>query len=143
LFTPFRLKPKEEWSHNVSFFKFAPREDRQAFSALAKGLKDNITTKRATLPEKSPDVEGDPGVVQPILGMFDANFFWRAGEYQIELHVETDSAKANTKRFFRFTLFESDSDQLKAHRDQLKFGNGVYFRLPPVEPTFVELHQIN
>lgn len=37
----------------------------------------------------------------------------RAGEYEAELRVVTDSPKADTTSKFRFTLFESESDALE------------------------------
>lgn len=142
LLTPFRLQPHEEWSHGVNFVWIAAREARQVFSASAKALKDNIAAKRAGLPKDHPNIAADAQVVQPLIGLFDANFFWRAGEYNAVLNIETDAPNADVKRSFRFTLFESDSEQLRAHRDQLPFGNGVYYRLPPVEPHFAQVHPV-
>ena len=142
LLTPFRLQPREEWSHAVHFVRREPREARQAFSTASKAMKDNILAKRAGLPKDHPDVEADPAVVQPLLTLFDAKFFWAAGEYEAVLNITTNAHKADVRHAFRFTLFESDSDQLRAHRDQLKFGNGVHFRLPPVEPHFTPVHPV-
>ncbi|CAN7578661.1 hypothetical protein [Paraburkholderia hospita] len=139
LLTPFRLKPGEEWGHAVNFIVIAPREARQAFSAAAKTIKDDITTKRAASNQLE---EADPAFVQPLLALFDANFFWRTGEYEVTLNIETDTPKADLHRSFRFTLFESESEQLRSHRDELKFGNGVYFRSPPVDPHFADVHQV-
>jgi hypothetical protein len=139
LLTPFRLKPSEEWSHAVNFILMATREARQTFSAAAKAIKDDIVAKRATSDQL---VEADPTAVQPLLTLFDASFFWRAGEYEVTLNVETNTPKANLSRSFRFTLFESESDQLRAHRDELKFGNGVFFRSSPVDPHFADVHQV-
>ncbi|MGF6410987.1 hypothetical protein [Paraburkholderia sp. MM5482-R1] len=142
LLTPFRLKAGEEWSHGVTLSLTATREARQTYSAAAKALKDDITAKRATLQTNHPDVEADQRVVQPLFALFDASFFWRAGEYEITLRIATNTPTADIARTFRFTLFESESDQLRAHREQLKFGNGVYFRMPPVDAHYAEVHPI-
>jgi hypothetical protein len=142
LLVPFRLKPRDAWTHNVTFVKFAAREARQQFREHANALKNDILAKRAVLPKDHPWVEAEPELVQPLLATFNNNFFWGAGEYQLELRVETDSPKADMQRTFRFTLFESDSDQLRAHGEQLKFGNGVYYRLTPVEPHFADIQRV-
>lgn len=142
LFTPFRLQPREEWGHGVNFVRIATREAKQTFSRAAKAMKDNILNKRGGLPKDHPDIEADPPLVQPLLTLFDADFFWMAGEYEVTLRIGTNVPRADLNRSFRFTLFESDSDQLRAHRDQFKFGNGVYYRLPPIEPHFAEVHPV-
>lgn len=140
LFTPFRLKPGEEWSHAATFMSMASREARQTYSRAVKDIKEDINAKRAKFVSNHEVAEAEAELVQPLLALFDASFFWRAGEYEVTLKIETNTPKANLSRSFRFTLFESESEQLKAHRDQLKFGNGVYFRSPPVDPHFADVH---
>lgn len=139
LLTHVRMRPGEEWGHVVNFNVIATRESRRAFSAVAKPIKDDITKKRASSDQMA---EADPALVEAVVKLFDANFFWRAGEYEVALKIETDTPKANLTRSFRFTLFESESDQLRAHREELKFGNGVYFRLSPVDPYFADVSPV-
>ncbi|WP_127837685.1 hypothetical protein [Burkholderia gladioli] len=145
LFTPFTLKPKESWGHNVNFFKFTDREVRQQYSTHANALRINVQRKAAEQRANARNVvdqplaEADPGLVEPLLTLFDAQFFWRTGEYQIELLIETDRPSANASRKFRCTLFEADSERLRVHRDHLKYGNGIYWWGFPVEPYIAEI----
>ncbi|MCP3713002.1 hypothetical protein M3I54_39975 [Paraburkholderia sp. CNPSo 3274] len=148
LFTPFTLKPKESWGHNVNFFRFAEREIRQQYSTHANALRMNVQRKAAEQKANAPNeinpplAEADPGLVEPLLALFDAQFFWRTGEYQIELVIETDKPSANSSRKFRCTLFEGDSERLRVHRDHLKYGNGIYWWGFPVEPYIAEIQPI-
>ncbi|MDO3562713.1 hypothetical protein [Ralstonia pseudosolanacearum] len=141
LLTPFQLKPKEEWGHVVNFFNYRTREDQKAYAAAVSDLKRNIINKRANLPKDHPDVEADADIVLRLQQMFDASFYWRSGEYSVELLVETDAAKANVKNTYRITLFESDSEALYSHRNELKTGHGVMVRGPQVEPLLVDLRR--
>ncbi len=125
LLTPFSLKVQEVWSYNVSFFPPMSWEDRQTFAKLRKTLRDDILEKRAGLPKDHPDIAADQQHVEALMKLFEKNFYWRAGEYEAILCVETDVAKANTSSRFRFTLFESESDAMRARSEQFKFGYGV------------------
>ncbi|KKJ02884.1 hypothetical protein WJ59_17600 [Burkholderia gladioli] len=148
LFTPTTLKPKESWSYNVNFFKFATREARQEYSTHGHALRADIVRKVAERNANRQQrgngelVEADPALVTPLLTLFDAQFFWRTGEYLIELVIETDKPYANTSRKFRCTLFEGDSERLRAHRDHLKYGNGVFYQDYPVEPYLAEIQPV-
>ncbi|AXF04778.1 hypothetical protein [Paraburkholderia hospita] len=148
LFTPVTLKPKESWGYNVNFFKFATREVRQEYSTHAHALRMDVVRKvaeRNANQQQRPNgelVEADPALVAPLLALFDAQFFWRTGEYQIELVIETDKPYANTSRKFRCTLFEGDSERLRVHRDHLKYGNGVFYHEYPVEPYIAEIQPV-
>ena len=148
LFTPFTLRPKESWGYNVNFFKFAPREIRQEYSTHAHALRMDIARK-ANARDADPQaranqelVEGDPALVAPMLTLFDRQFFWRPGEYQIVLSVETDKPHGDAVRKFRCTLFEAESERLRVHRDHLKHGNGVFWYAYPVEPYITEIQPV-
>jgi len=148
LFTPFTLKPKESWGHNVNFFRFAEREVRQQYSTHANALRLDVQRKAAEQKANNPNAanpplaEADPGLVEPLLALFDAQFFWRTGEYQIELVIETDTPSADATRKFRCTLFEGDSERLRVYRDHLKYGNGIYWWAFPVEPFIAEIQPV-
>ncbi|MGA4005320.1 hypothetical protein ACI2US_03000 [Ralstonia nicotianae] len=141
LLTPFQLKPREEWGHVVNFFNYRTREDQKAYAAAVNDLKRDIWNKRAGLPPDHPDVEADANIVLQLQQLFDASFYWRAGEYSVELTVETDDAKANIKNAYRITLFESDSEALHNHRNELKTGLGVITPSPHVGPLVVDLRR--
>ncbi|MFM0199893.1 hypothetical protein PQR53_08425 [Paraburkholderia fungorum] len=148
LFTPFTLKPKESWGYNLNFFKFASREVRQEYSTHAHALRMDIARKAAARdadPQARANgalVEAEPALVEPLLALFDAQFFWRTGEYQIELVIETDKPAVNTSRKFRCTLFDAESERLRVHRDHLKHGNGVFWFAYPVEPYIAEIQSV-
>lgn len=131
LLVPFRLAPKEEWRHGVNFLNNFSREEAKRNANWGKAMRDDIRSKHERLPENHPLIEADEAIVLPIANAFDSNFFWQPGEYEVALDIETNLPEADAKKTYRFTLFESESEDLKRHRDQLKFGNGVYYSQPP------------
>ena len=54
-------------------------------------------------------------------------FVWEPGEYAVEISVKCNDERQNVSRSFRFTLFESDSDELRGYVDKYKYGEGVYY----------------
>ncbi|MEN8511302.1 hypothetical protein [Burkholderia sp. RS02] len=143
LLTPFRVKPGQEWGHNVNFPLPVAWNDRNQVSAMSKALRDNIKAKRTALGEPKEDVPADQNLVDPLAHRFDTHFFWKAGEYTVNLKIETEDGRADVNSVYRFIIFESESDLLRSHKDQIKFGNGVHYRLPPIEPLIIELHREN
>jgi hypothetical protein len=125
LMTAFRLPVEQEWSHTVNFYNEITHQEHRAFKAFHKAIADNIIAKRVGLPEGAPDVEADGQVVQPALEYFSRLFRWFHGEYEVTLHVTTDTDWSPSKKL-RMTVFETDSQELEQVKDQLKFGRDLF-----------------
>lgn len=131
LLTPFNLKPTEEWGHLVTFASAVSREDEKKLRAAEDQLRKNIQDKireRDRKGDNSKDlVEADAALVTPFMEAFNRFFIWNPGEYVITLNIKAEHAAASLTRKYRFTLFESDTLQLKQPTDNFKFGDGVYY----------------
>ena len=133
LFTTFSLKPTEEWKHSVNLYNEFSREDEQKFQGFRKNLMENIRTKLDSRNKENSQeqMEADPEHVNPIKLFFDNHFIWNAGEYKLTVNILTDHASANTSKSFRFTIFESHTEQLKLIVDRYKYGEDILY--PPSE----------
>lgn len=130
ILTPFKLKPNEEWAHVVQFFEPFSREEDKRYRGLESALRQDINAKLAALPQTrnraAGPVAADDVHVRPLLDFFETKFRWPAGEYNLKLQIETDPPKASFRKQYRLTLFESDCKELTDHRDDYKYGFGVY-----------------
>jgi hypothetical protein len=70
---------------------------------------------------------------------FNEHFRWEPGDYRITVQAAWDEGRVAERRF-RFTLFESDSQELRAYADDYRFGYGAAIRakrdfvFPTLEP---------
>ena len=126
LFTGFRLKSKEEWSHTVNFFNHFSRTEEKRYRTAELALKSDIIEKRK-LPENKDRlvVEADAKYVPPLDKLFEEKFIWFPGEYELEISVVTSDKKVTAEQKYRFTLFESDSADLSKVKDDYKYGDGI------------------
>ena len=128
LLVPFSLKPGETWAHMTNFVKPYDRQKEKFFREIKQRLLTNIGEKlRARQEGDKAMVEADAEVVRPILDTFERDFIWEPAEYQIDLLVQTNPGAATFNRKYRFTLYESDSEQLRNLADDYKFGGGITF----------------
>jgi hypothetical protein len=86
-------------------------------------------------------VTAEPQLIQPFLDLFDRLFVWLPGEYIIELTVETSPGSASFGRKYRFTLYESDSAELRSHKDDYPFGGGLSYNVDRHVGVFVPITQ--
>lgn len=127
LFTSFSLKPKEDWAHIVTFLIPFSRADDKQYRGAEHALKKDIFAKQALPGNKERLVEAEPKNIQPFTAMFDRMFIWQAGEYEISVAVNSQPQMASPDRRYRFTLFESDSAELAAVKDDFRLGDGIYW----------------
>lgn len=127
LFTRFSLKPKEEWAHIVNFLNFFNRADEKKYRSSETELRANILNKRDQLENKDQVVEADNQYVEPFLEFFNAKFKWHPGEYAMQVCADAEPKGASVGRSYRFTLFESDSEELAKQKDDYKYGGGIFF----------------
>ena len=126
LFTPFSLQPDEDWSHISNFLNFFDRDDEQRYRDIESRLRQDISAKKTINPDAL--VEADDANVQPIIEFFNEKFRWLPGEYHITLKAVTTDKEYSKK--YRFTLFETESNELRSHANDYKYGARVYW-----EPT--------
>lgn len=139
LLTPFPLGPKEEWSNQANFLTFLNREDDKKFRKASSDLQSDIKKKREIEKDKEKFAVAEPELVQPFLQMFDQKFVWLPGEYQMHICLQSDSKGADITRNYRFTLFESDSGDLRKHTESYKRGDGIYFDSSVLPTVIVEI----
>lgn len=141
LFVPFWLKRGESWAHMVNFLNFFDRQTEKQFRESEQAMRASIEAKLKARPagDNNP-VSVEPGLVAPFLAMFDQMFIWSPGEYIAELAVSTSEKETAFKRAYRFTLYESDTAEMKRHRDDYAIGAGVCFdaRIAPIAVTLSE-----
>jgi hypothetical protein len=130
LFVAFTLKPGETWGHTINFLRIFDRTTEKWYRQSESKLRENIQKKielRDALLEKNERknlIEADPEFMQPFLTFFDKNFAWLPGEYLVNLAIGTEDSTV-VKKTFRFTLFESDSNDQRAAADDFKYGAGI------------------
>ena len=127
IFTPFTLELGREWVNFVSFYAVFNTADERESKRLTKDLRTDIDAKLlAQPPDANALVEADPARVAPLQAFFDAREFWAPGEYTARLMATCKPARASVVRNFRFTLFESDVQDLRERTGRYRYGFGVY-----------------
>ena len=138
LFTTFSLKPTDEWAHIINLLNFFNRDNENEYRNLEARMRADCRRKTAALTEKpNAPIEIDDAFVQPFHSFFNRHFVWNTGEFQMTVKITTDLEKANISKKYRFTVFESHTDQLKAITEHYKFGGGIWW--DPNIPTNVIL----
>jgi hypothetical protein len=141
LLTPFRLSPGDEWAHIVNFFPLFSRDDDKEYRLLASAIRSDILAQKEDPANKEKLCEAQPEVVQSLMTFFERQFKWEPGEYEAELKVITDLPTANLSQRFRFSLFESESNELRGYTDGYRHGAGVYWVSPAQPGIIVPVHE--
>jgi hypothetical protein len=140
LLAPFTIKPDEEWGHILNcFMPFEPATLRRS-KALTAPLWDDLRTRRAALPPNAPDVSLDENLIRPLVQFFNEQFRLEPDEYHLTVRVNWDRGKTDQR--FRFTLFESDSQELRNFTQDYSFGYGLILRTRR-EMVFVPLEPVD
>ncbi|MBO1012039.1 hypothetical protein IPU70_00665 [Achromobacter sp. SD115] len=144
LFVPFSLKPGENWSHGTNFLQLFDRATEKLYRESESALGLDIRRKLDSRPEfdKNP-VVAEPPLVKPFIELFERLFVWLPGEYVVELVVDTEPGSASFTKKYRFTLYESDSAELRSHIDDYPIGGGLSFNVERHVGVFVPLSQHN
>ena len=144
LFVPFTLEPGQSWEHGTNFFDEFDRETDKLFRESASALRTDISAKLDARPEtETVPVVGEPDLVEPFHKLFDGLFSWVPGEYVIELRVQAEPGSASFAQKYRFTLFESDTKELRSYADDFKIGGGIVFNPERHRGVFVPLQPHN
>lgn len=142
LFVPFSLKPGEHWSHVVNFLNFFDRATEKLYRENESALASNIRQK---LQAKSADdkqlVMVEPSLVAPFMQLFNKLFIWEPGEYIFELVVEAQPGSASYTKKYRFTLYESDTAELRKYTEDYQSGGGISYNVDRHVGVFVSLSE--
>jgi hypothetical protein len=127
IFTPLTLELGKEWATFVNFFIPFSTADERDSKRIIKDLRTDIETKLRALPSDAKTlVEAEPARVGSVLAFFREHKFWQPGEYSARLSATCEPSRASAERRFRFTLFESDVQELDERTARYKNGFGVY-----------------
>lgn len=130
LFVPFSLKPGETWAHSVAFLNFFDRLTEKQFRENLSALDSDIRRKLRERPDEDKRaVVAEQRLVQPFFDMFQRQFVWLPGEYVVELKVNAEPGSASYSKKYRFTLYESDSADLREHLEDYPFGGGLTYNV--------------
>ncbi len=130
LFVPFSLKPGDTWAHSVTFLNFFDRLTEKQFREKLSALDSEIRQKLRVRPEDDKRaVIADPVLVQPFNALFEKLFVWLPGEYVANLQVDAEPGSASYSKKYRFTLYESDTAELRAHVEDYPFGGGLAYNV--------------
>lgn len=130
LFVPFILKPLESWGHITNFLNYFDRSTEKRYRKAESAHRTNIHQKQQLrLQNDQSLVIADQEFVTPLEDLFRELFIWEAGEYIMELTVNTVPKTASCNKKYRFTLYESDSEELASYVKDYKYGGGVWFNM--------------
>jgi hypothetical protein len=127
LLTAFTIKPNESWEHTVNFLRYFDRATEKWYRKCESALREDIQEKIAQRDSNAPKtlVEARPELAAPFADFFEKIFVWTPGEYAVEFILTADHSASNVRKRFRFTLFESDTMQLRSYVDDYKYGAGI------------------
>lgn len=140
LFVPFTIKPGETWAHSMSFLNLFDRANEKLYRESESKLSADIRGKLASRPGNDKQaVVADPELVAPFINLFEQLFIWKPGEYVAELVVDVEPGSATFKQSYRFTLYESDTTELRDHTQDYKFGGGLSYNVDKHIGVFVPI----
>lgn len=128
LLTKFKLKSGDEWAHLTNFYNDFSQRDEKECKSLTKRIRDDISDKLEKRPKETTGlVEISDSLLTEVRSFSNSHNVWETGEYRLELNVICSDSKYNISKSFRFTLYESDSDELKEQIDSYKYGEGIVY----------------
>ena len=139
ILTRFSVKAKEEWAHIINFLTPFSRAQEKAYRDAERVLKADIFAKKALPDGKDRVVVAEPQNVNALETMFDGLFIWQAGEYEATLTVRSSNGREVGRARYRFTLFESDSQELSGAKADFKIGDGIYWNSSNHSSVLVQL----
>lgn len=126
LLAPFSMKPDDIWVHGTNFLNFVNRATEKHYRAIEWAIREDIQKKLdAKAPEDKNLVEAEPALIEPFLQLFNKLFIWESGEYVMDLRVDTEPGAATFNKKYRFTLYESDTAELRKHTEDYKHGGRI------------------
>lgn len=127
LLTSFNIKPQNEWGQTTNFLNYFERAEEKAYKEAEALLKEDILKRLDAEPDRNTVVKADAHLIKAFQDMFNKMFIWEPGEYTLTMVVNADPLKDEAQKQYRFTLFESDSQELKNYTKDYDTGTGIYY----------------
>lgn len=144
ILTKFKIKPNEEWIHSTNFFNNFSKTDEKQCKSIIKRVRDDISEKLKAKDESSKDlVVTTQELISEMNSFFNKNFIWETGEYTLEISISCENTKHDLTKSFRFTLFESDSDELKEYETKYKYGESILYNSKTDFGVVIRLSEVN
>ena len=140
LLTSYILKPDDEWSYMTSFLNYFDRNEEREYRSAEINLKNEIRRLRDDQPEETL-IHADDSFVEPFNKIFEKKFQWFDGDYILEVVIETDNSKLNIIKRYRFTMFESLTNDFIKQKDVFTTGAGIYWDSSDYVGTWIELEK--
>ena len=132
--------PGQHWSHGVNFLNFFDRQTEKSYRENQSALNADIGKKIEARPKGDETaVIAEPSLITPFIDLFKTLFPWEPGEYVFALAVDAEPGSASFAKKYRFTLYESDTAELRKHTEDYKFGGGISYNIPRHMGVFVPL----
>lgn len=125
LLTSFDSKPQTEWNHLVSFYNYVKRNQEKIYLEAENNLKNEMLRQKSEFGENHYATVLHE-MIEPFNKLFDENFEWHAGEYLLDISIETSKPKADISKKYRFTIFESQTESLVEHKRGYPSGAAIY-----------------
>ncbi len=129
LFTTFSLLPNQEWAHITNFLNTYNREDEKEYHIIEGDMIADYREKQKELNgnKDGHEIEHPKELIDKAFSFFNSKFIWEAGEYQMKIDVKTNNDIANISKEYRFTIFETQTEQLKAITEYYRLGGGIWY----------------
>ncbi|MUK42750.1 hypothetical protein GNP61_14425 [Aliivibrio fischeri] len=132
MLAPFDLESGSVWAHTICFNEVWDRSTQRKYKFLHAKIRDTITEKnKNNIPEAGKFHLADESDVATLEQFFKSQFKWEDGEYDIQILVKDKNEKIILSNASRFTLFESDTSDLKAWVEDYKYGNSIFLPASP------------
>ncbi|BDU36562.1 hypothetical protein [Vibrio nigripulchritudo] len=141
LLTPMRIEVGQEWSHTVQFYLPWERSKEKKYRKIQSKVRDAISEQVRSNPQRDETelFTASSEDIDELMSMFDQNFKWTEGEYNIQVVAKDNEDNILATSKSRFTLFESDSEDLRSWADEYKYGFGIClqnsYKQAPIQVT--------
>lgn len=133
----FNIEAKSEWSNITNFQQLLKREEEKIRRDISLIIQKKVSENTDTEQKEAVTVKNK--VVKPLHKIFKENFIWEASRYKIDINIETDDIKTNLSKTIYFTIFETQSNELKAHQDGYSSGDTVYWNSGRFSGTYIDI----
>ena len=140
LLTSFILEPDEEWSYMTRFLNYFTRTEEREYREAEINLKNEILRLRDSTPEGEL-THAEEVFIKPFNKLFDEKFQWFAGDYVLEVTILTDDESLNVLKRYRFTMFESLTDDFIKQKEGYSTGAGIYWDSQDYVGTWIEIEE--